>query len=78
MSAESLRRRALRVAAQAANITGYVGRKRRASHNGWCYVPWRYLDGLADSLRELGVDPCADNLGREVFERMRAKRDGQS
>jgi hypothetical protein len=65
----------LRVAGVGVLITSFVGRKRRAAPNGWCYVPWRYLDQLADALRELGVDPHAPNLGQAVHDVLRARLD---
>lgn len=74
MAGKSRIQRARELAAVARIITERVGRKRRAGARGWCYVPWRELDALADALRELGVDPRAPNLGAAAFGELMAKR----
>lgn len=60
----------LHVGANALRITRHVGRRRRSTYSRDAYVPWRLLDELADAMRAAGVDPGADNLGREAREHL--------
>lgn len=64
----------LDVAAQAVRITSTKGRSRRDGVNGWAYVPWRYLDGLADALRRAGIEPGAANLGASAVRRIEERK----